>query len=141
MNGKTRDPHHDSDHDRLVTLLVREAAAAAEGPASRMPPPDTDTIIRASCRPVDMFRTWAPRVAAAAAVLAVAVGALVIVQPRRTTVGSVPEHLTTFVNSLYPGGDYVMDNLAPVMRAYSNRTGSDYMAGIWQLVLTEIDGR
>jgi hypothetical protein len=139
------------DRQENVTALLTEAARNASRVAEQMPPPNTDALLRAAGEPQRSRKTaarrephaWVPRIAAAAAVLAAAVGVLVLVQlrPVATSVstGPVPDHLTALVDSLYDDGDYVVDQLAAALEPLTAPMNDSYMGDVWDTVASEVD--
>ncbi len=127
----------------LVTSLMRDAASDAETTAAALPPVDVDAILQGAAEPrrtpqSRILRTWVPRTAAAAAVLAVAVGTLLLVRPHPLPEGPIPLHITLLVDSLYPETDYVHDELADVLWPREPEGANEYLDDVWDAVITDI---
>ena len=127
-----------NDREQHVTSLIRDANSDADATATALPPVDVDTILQQAAEPRPRFGHWIPRAAAAAAVLAVAVGALLIIRPYPLPEGPIPVHITSLVDSLYPETDYVHDELADLLWPRGAESADGYLDDVWDTVITDI---
>lgn len=133
-----------------VTEMLRMLHDDADRISSEMPEVDAESILTraesdarepsAGRRPIG--GSWIVRSAAAAAVLAAAVGILLIAIPGPLPSGPVPEHLTTLVDSLYPdpASDYVHDEIGAMLWQPGEDDGA-YLDDVWDSVITDIQSR
>jgi hypothetical protein len=144
-------PHGETQN--LVTALIRETTTSVARRASALAAVDVDGILRRANEPrrsgrvsttgdtalrAARFRTWVPRVAAAAATLAVVAGTLLIVRPNPLPEGITPPHLIAFVDSLYPESDYVHDQLADVLWPATPEGSGGYLDDVWDTVISGV---
>lgn len=126
---------------RDVSGLIREASRQADATASLFRPVDVEAILdRATDRQKPSFH-WVPRVAAAAAVLALAMTSLIVLVPKPMSSGPVPAYMTALVDSLYPENDYIRDELADIIGPVGSSAEGAFMDGVWDSVIVEIDAR
>ncbi len=133
----------DTNDQKLVTSLIRDAGRDADATAAALPPVDIDAILQGAAEPrrtlqSRILRTWVPRAAAAAAVLTAAVGTLLLVRPEALPEGPIPLHITLLVDSLYPESDYVYDELADVLWPREPEGASEYLDDVWDAVISDI---
>ncbi|MBU8912911.1 MAG: hypothetical protein KOO61_02740, partial [Spirochaetales bacterium] len=125
-----------------VTSLIRDAGSEADATAAALPPVNVNTILQGAAEPhrtpqTRELRTWIPRAAAVAAVLAVAIGTLLVIRPHPLPEGPIPVHITSLVDSLYPESDYVHDELADVLWPREPEGASEYLDGVWDTVIRD----
>ncbi len=133
----------DTNDQKLVTSLIRDASRDADATAAALPPVNVNAIIEQAAEPrrttqSRILRTWVPRAAAAAAVLTAAVGTLLLVRPHPLPEGPIPLHITLLVDSLYPETDYVHDELADVLWPREPEDANGYLDDVWDAVISDI---
>ena len=133
----------DMNDQKLVTSLMRDVNRDAEITAAALPPVDVDAILEGAIEPrrppkSTILRTWIPRAATAAAVLAAAFGTLLFLRPQPLPEGPIPIYITSLVDSLYPETDYVHDELADLLWPQAPEGASGYLDDVWDAVISDI---
>ena len=131
------DMNHPELARNLVTTLIHDATSDADASAAALPPVDVDAILRQAAESRRGFGRWIPQATAATAVLAVAVGTLLMVRPHPLPQGPIPLHITLLVDSLYPVSDYVHDELADLLWPLEPESTSKYLDDVWDAVIRD----
>ena len=151
------DPGADSTVEEAqsgISALLRETSEEAARITAKLPAVDIQSILHGATGPEgragagrtvvaigdrSRLRAWVPRVAAAAATLAVVAGALLVLRPAPLPDGEIPEHLVALVDSLYPESNYIQDQLADIMWPRRDANDDAYLDEVWDTVISDID--
>ena len=123
----------ETTRDALRTLRDEAERLAATIPVV----PTREIIARAQVPAGPRFALWS-RIAVAAAAVFVAAISLMLINPAPSSPVETPAYLSSLVDSLYPDGDYMLDQVAPLL---GSAAPNDYLSDVWGDVVSEIQAQ
>ncbi len=123
-------------NDSRLQELFGAAREEARESVSTLAPPNLEAALAATSTQHHRLGLGSrlPQIAATAAVLVIAIGALLILEAPAIPAGDIPSHLTMLVDSLYSEESFVLDELAPRLTPRNARV----LDAVWESVAEEI---